>query len=103
MDRRLDRARYDAERVVERFSVQLRDEVDLDVLAADLLGVVDQALAPAHMRLWLAGQPDPLRLSSGEQGVTPVLAGPEAGRAGEDAAAGVVDVLVEVRAGGSGG
>lgn len=103
VDRRFDRARYDAERVVERFSVQLRDEVDLDVLAADLLGVVDQALAPAHMRLWLAGQPDPLRLSSGEQGVTPVLAGPEAGRASEDAAAGVVDVLVEVRAGGSGG
>ena len=95
VDRRFDRARYDAERVVERFSVQLRDEVDLGVLAADLLGVVDQVLAPAHMRLWLAGQSDPLRLSSGEQGVTPVLAGPEAGRAGEDAAAGVVDVLVE--------
>ena len=34
VDRRFDRARYDAERVVAQFSVQLRDQVDLDVLGA---------------------------------------------------------------------
>ena len=45
VDRRFDRARYDAERVVDRFSVQLRDEVDLDVLDRSLLSVVDQVLA----------------------------------------------------------
>jgi hypothetical protein len=51
--RRFDRARYDAERVVTQFSVQLRDQVDLDVLGDGLLGVVDEVLAPAHMSLWL--------------------------------------------------
>lgn len=53
VDRRFDRARYDAERVVAQFSVQLREQVDLDVLAADLLGVVRHVLAPEHLTLWL--------------------------------------------------
>jgi len=53
VDRRFDRARYNAERVVAQFSVQLREQVDLDVLGADLLGVVHQVLAPAHLALWL--------------------------------------------------
>ena len=53
VDRRFDRARYNAERVVGQFSVQLRDQVDIDVLGEGLLGVVDQLLAPAHLSLWL--------------------------------------------------
>jgi hypothetical protein len=70
VDRRFDRARYDTERVVAQFSVQLREQVDLDVLGPDLLGVVQQVLAPSHVTLWLndtvsgsaapgAGPPDP--------------------------------------------
>jgi len=39
--------------VVTQFSVQLRDQVDLDVLGDGLLGVVDEVLAPAHLSLWL--------------------------------------------------
>ena len=53
VDRRFNRTRYDAERVVTRFSVQLRDQVDLDMLGDGLLGVVDEVLAPAHLSLWL--------------------------------------------------
>jgi hypothetical protein len=53
VDRRFDRTRYDAEQVVAQFSVQLREQVDLEVLGADLLGVVHQVLAPAHLALWL--------------------------------------------------
>jgi hypothetical protein len=56
VDRRFDRARYDAGRVVTQFSERLREEVDLDVLGADLLGVVQQVLAPAHVSLWLHDQ-----------------------------------------------
>ncbi len=59
VDRRFDRARYDAERVVAQFSVQLREQVDLDVLGKDLLGVVDQVLAPAHLALWLTAAVPP--------------------------------------------
>lgn len=56
VDRRFDRARYDAERVVVQFAGQLREQVDLDVMGADLLGVVHQVLAPEHVTLWLSGQ-----------------------------------------------
>ncbi len=59
VDQRFDRARYNAERVVAQFSVQLREEVDLDVLGADLLGVVHHVLAPTHLGLWLSGTVSP--------------------------------------------
>ena len=59
VDQRFDRARYNAERVVAKFSVQLREEVDLDVLGADLLGVVHHVLAPTHLGLWLSGVVSP--------------------------------------------
>jgi hypothetical protein len=59
VDRRFDRARYDAERVVAQFSVQLREQVDLDVLGNDLRGVVNRVLAPAHVTLWLSQEVPP--------------------------------------------
>ena len=59
VDQRFDRARYNAERVVAQFSVQLREEVDLEVLGADLLSVVHHVLAPTHLGLWLSGTASP--------------------------------------------
>jgi hypothetical protein len=53
VDRRFNRARYDAARTVERFSGRLRDHVDLDTLATELLGVVDHTVQPASASLWL--------------------------------------------------
>ncbi len=52
VDRRFDRARYDGERLVGAFG-DLRDEVDLEVIRADVLATVDQAVRPASVGLWL--------------------------------------------------
>ena len=53
VDRHFNRARYDAVRTVEGFSARLRDQVDLDTLAAELLAVVDQTVQPTRASLWL--------------------------------------------------
>ena len=53
VDRRFNRARYDAERTVAAFAAQLRDEVDLESLRADVLETVARTVAPATVALWL--------------------------------------------------
>lgn len=53
VDRRFNRARYDADRTVEAFRTRLRDEVDLDSVRGELLGVVRDTLQPQSAGVWL--------------------------------------------------
>ena len=53
VDRRFNRARYDAERTVTAFAARLQDEVDPDAIRADLTGVIHRALEPTHVSVWL--------------------------------------------------
>ena len=56
VDRRFNRARYDAERIVASFAAGLQGTVDLDSVRDGLAAAVDHALAPAHVSVWL-GRP----------------------------------------------
>jgi hypothetical protein len=53
VDRRFNRTRYDADRTMAAFTARLKDAVDQDAVRADLLGVVQRSLEPAHVALWV--------------------------------------------------
>ena len=61
VDRRFYRARYDAARTLEMFNSQLRRQIDLDSLRADVLGIVGSTMHPSHASLWLRPADPPRR------------------------------------------
>jgi hypothetical protein len=52
VDRRFNRARYDASQTVAAFAARLKDAVDLDTVREDLTRAVQAALEPAHVSVW---------------------------------------------------
>ena len=57
VDRRFNRARYDAEATVAAFTARLRDAVELDAIRAELLDVVNRAVQPTHASVWIRQGP----------------------------------------------
>jgi hypothetical protein len=53
VDRRFNRARYDADAMIAAFAGRLRDEVDLERVQRDLLDVVRRSVEPSHVAVWV--------------------------------------------------
>jgi hypothetical protein len=58
VDRRFNRARYDADQTVAAFAARLKDATDLDSVRDDLARVVNGALEPAHVWVWTSSGPN---------------------------------------------
>ncbi len=54
VDRRFNRARYNADQAVAAFAARLKDAVDPDSVHDDLVGVVNCALEPVHVSVWIS-------------------------------------------------
>src|SRR6476660_5722564 len=56
VDHRFNRDRYDAQRLVERYADALRHTVDLDGTQGRLVSVVQGAVEPTTIALWVRGR-----------------------------------------------
>ncbi len=54
VDRRFNRARYNADQTVAAFAAHLKDGAELVSVRDDLVGVVYEALEPAHVSVWIS-------------------------------------------------
>jgi hypothetical protein len=64
VDRRFNRAHYDAEATIAAFAVRMQDAADLDEVRSDLLAVTYQVMEPAHVSIWVrsrSGETQPRR------------------------------------------
>jgi hypothetical protein len=52
VDRRFNRARYDAEEAVAALAARLRDAVDVDAVLDELAAAAARSLEPAHVMVW---------------------------------------------------
>ncbi len=53
VDRRFNRARYNADQIVTAFAARLQDAVELGTVRDELANVVHAALEPGHLSVWI--------------------------------------------------
>jgi hypothetical protein len=53
VDRRFNRQRFDAERVIEGFTSRMSNVTTTDSLSSDLTATLEQTLAPAAIGIWI--------------------------------------------------
>jgi hypothetical protein len=56
VDRRFNRARYDADATVAAFAARLRDALDSDAVELDLLATIKRSIEPSHASIWMRGR-----------------------------------------------
>ena len=56
VDRRFNRSRYDAERVMDEFAHSLRDEVEEEAVVEGWQGVVKETMHPSSVGVWVKHQ-----------------------------------------------
>lgn len=54
VDRRFNRSRYDAARVLDAFALHMRSSVALETVREELAATVQATVQPAHVSLWIA-------------------------------------------------
>lgn len=57
VDRRFNRSRYNAERIVEEFSGNLRERLAAERLVEEWVGVVEETMQPATVGVWVRDTP----------------------------------------------
>jgi len=64
IDRRFYRQKFNAEQLLSRFAVRARDETDVEALTAEMARIVEEAVRPAGIHVWLAaGRPEVITLN----------------------------------------
>jgi len=53
VDRRFNRARYDAEQTLAHFAERLKDEIDVSQITSDSVAVISQTLRPESIGVWI--------------------------------------------------
>ncbi len=56
VDRRFNRARYDAQQEIDRFAERLRGDLDLDDLTDEVVAVVGKTMQPSTASVWISGR-----------------------------------------------
>jgi hypothetical protein len=85
VDRRFNRSQYNAQAVVEAFTVRLQHHVGLDLVQQDLISAVNQAFQPTQVTIfpWSGTPPEPGAAATGQSGAnshTQAVRDPDAGQ-----------------------
>jgi hypothetical protein len=53
LDKRFNRKKYDAQKILQKFGETVRDETDLEKLTSELVNVVQETMQPKRVSVWL--------------------------------------------------